>query len=653
MKNKLIYTLLLALSFLQFALAQKSYYYNRASKVPVETLQDKFVVITFDDKQDDLLKLGLLPSFRLEEVKGTRYHIALFGSSNAEGRAKLLPLLDGLKEKGLFVLPCYKDASGLELSSTIDINVKIKQAEDKAILEDYVRKNNLELVKQNRFMPLWYIVSIKSLKNGNTLEQANKMQETGLFASAYPVFTGNVQKEKASIILRFNPSYAINGAYKLRPQISFSIKAEGDVRIESQGLAQIDKEVDGKMMNYKLTYYERFKKESFDVKLYANKVQEFAISDEVLDGLTLSNCTDLEKLNLNHLPLSSLDCSTNRSLKVLVCRKLPLVELKLPKSSSLNYLECRDCSLRGLSLDDCKNLKILKCSMNKLSTLSLANNKALEVLDVNSNHLSNIDLSPIKNLKSLDLSNNPISNFDFSGLNSLQTLDCSGTLMEYMDISLLSKLERLVAEHNKSLKTIVFSKDGHKTESLKRARLSDNALEELDCSELDNLYAINCERNQLKNGACRRLVESLQNHTYPSPIINSKIRIIDTRFSKEGNLCYEDDVIIAQKKGWECYDYNGGGKETKFRGLARTVLDEGLMRRKLNVLVSPNPVSDRIGIEGSLPNAKVILTKLNGEKVFEGHCSKDGDLSFSVQIYANGFYLLKIGRQVTKIVIKK
>ncbi len=652
MKTKLMFILLVALSFLQFASAQKSFYYNGESKVPVETLQDKFVVITFDDKQDDLLKTGLLPSFKLESVKGVRYRISLFGSINSEDRVKLLPLLDRLKEKGLIVLPCYKDASGLELSSTIDINVKIKKAEDKAILEDYARKNNLEIVKQNGFMPLWYILSIKSIKNGNVLEQANKIKETALFASAFPVFTANVKKEEASISLLFDPSYAIKGDYKLRPQLHFSLKADGDVRIESQGLLQLDKEDNGKMTTYKLIYNEETIQKAFDVKIYA-KVKEFVIFDEVLVGLTLANCPDLERLDISSLPLSSLDCSANRKLKALVCRKLPLVELKLPKSSSLNYLECRDCSLKELPLEDFKNLKILKCSMNKLSALNLANNKNLEVLELNSNEFSSIDLSPIKNLKLLNLSNNPISNFDFSGLKSLESLFCSGTLMERMDISPLSKLERVVAEHNKFLKRIVFSQDGKKTENLQRARLSDNALEELDLSELDKLYAINCEQNQLKKGACRRLVESLQNHTYPSPVINSKIRIIDTKSSKEGNLCYEDDVIIAQKKGWECYDYNGGVKETKFRGLVRTALDETFMKNKLNALVSPNPVSDRIVIEGALPNSRVILINLNGEMVFEGYCSEKGDLYFSTQMYGNGLYLLKIGRQVHKILIQK
>ncbi len=188
MKTKLILTFIIICSFLQLASAQQTFYYSGGSKVTLHLLEDMFSVTTFDNKQLKALEVGILPSLKLKELNKVSYRVSVFKSNNSKERKALLKELNALKEKGLIVQPCYKDKSGLELISGINLNVKLKQTQDLAVLKDYASKHNMLIAKQYEAMPLWYMLSIQSIKNGNVVEQANKMYETGLFASASPDF---------------------------------------------------------------------------------------------------------------------------------------------------------------------------------------------------------------------------------------------------------------------------------------------------------------------------------------------------------------------------------------------------------------------------------------------------------------------------------
>ncbi len=180
-----------ALSLFQNLSAQKSYYYYQGAKNPLERLDDKLSIISFNDSQDALLQTKELNGLKEKEHKNSRYRITVLKSSE-----KLRALLDDFMKKGLIVQPCYKNKDGLELIPTIDINVKLKQAKDFDLLKEYARKNDMLIIKQYKNMPLWYLVAIKKSK---ILEQANKMYETGLFASASPNFISDARESISEI----------------------------------------------------------------------------------------------------------------------------------------------------------------------------------------------------------------------------------------------------------------------------------------------------------------------------------------------------------------------------------------------------------------------------------------------------------------------
>ncbi len=253
MKNKLILALLLAFALLQVASAQKTFYYSEKSKVPIETLQDKYAVITLNDKQYTSLEVGILPSLKIKEIKRSRYRVSLFGSNNSADRTKLIEVLNKLRQKGIMVQPCYKNKEDLELISTIDINVKLKKAQDISVLEEYAKKNGLEVIEQNPSMPLWYLISVTSSKNGNVLEQANKMYETNLFASVAPDFSFDAREkplllrtlEETKLLLYPNPATDFVKLEGLEAKVEVLLFSTTGVcvlraRADDQGLLSLD-----------------------------------------------------------------------------------------------------------------------------------------------------------------------------------------------------------------------------------------------------------------------------------------------------------------------------------------------------------------------------------------------------------------------------
>ena len=47
-------------------------------------------------------------------------------------------------------------------------------------------KNKTIVVRQDRFMPLWFVLSCTKLSNGNAMEMANRFYDTNLFQYAEP-----------------------------------------------------------------------------------------------------------------------------------------------------------------------------------------------------------------------------------------------------------------------------------------------------------------------------------------------------------------------------------------------------------------------------------------------------------------------------------
>jgi hypothetical protein len=94
-------------------------------------------------------------------------------------------------EKQYFELDTINDVTGaLYFKDGIRLSnffyVKLKSLSDTTLLQQEAEKENMVIVSQNEFMPLWFVASITANSRYNAMQAAAYFYETGLFQCAEP-----------------------------------------------------------------------------------------------------------------------------------------------------------------------------------------------------------------------------------------------------------------------------------------------------------------------------------------------------------------------------------------------------------------------------------------------------------------------------------
>lgn len=83
----------------------------------------------------------------------------------------------------------YYNRTGSSSIGTSNIfYVKLKEEKDAIILQKVALEKGAKIIRQNRFMPLWYRLEAKNNSQKTGLELSNEFYETGLFQSVDPAF---------------------------------------------------------------------------------------------------------------------------------------------------------------------------------------------------------------------------------------------------------------------------------------------------------------------------------------------------------------------------------------------------------------------------------------------------------------------------------
>ncbi|MBB6275914.1 T9SS type A sorting domain-containing protein [Porphyromonas circumdentaria] len=427
-----------------------------------------------------------------------------------------------------------------------------------------------------------------------------------------------------NITLKFDSSVVQGDSpYKFTRAIRMLIGAEDNVTIQSSGLKNLQAWKNGEWISYELKS-EDPQQAPFDIEIYG-KITSFEIADALITEMNVSNCPELKSLSYSTIPLNSINLSKNLLLEYLRCSTTKEGVLSLSNNKKLQYLDCSDCKLESLELKGLKELKFLDCSYNNLRELNLAEN--------------------IK-LQTLRCSNNPLSNLELSMLTELEGLTCSWTNLSSLDISRSKELEGVIITNNPQLTTLIVSSEVSKAEDLSQMDVSNNALRALDVTGLDKLFMIFCEGNKMDGEATSRFISSLPDHSYPHPIHNNKVRIIDTKSNSEGNVCYEDDVKVAWQKGWECEDYNGG-KPQRYEGSKPSA---GVAIEASTLEVFPNPTKKELQIRGAAPLAEITLFTSRGVVVMRTQCGSDGSTTLDLSQLPQGTYWVKVDQTVVSVI---
>lgn len=182
MCKKYILIILLFISY-SIGLIAQTYYYYKGEKIPLILNENKVCVNI--PKSKGIVINNLLKNINvLDKIRDEYFDISIIGQFDL---SKLSATDTWRKEAGSILLSsCYNTKDGIEVLSSPYLNVRLKKEQDIGLLLSYAEKYKLKIVKQDSFMPLWYILSISSETGENALDIANTLWESGAFAASAP-----------------------------------------------------------------------------------------------------------------------------------------------------------------------------------------------------------------------------------------------------------------------------------------------------------------------------------------------------------------------------------------------------------------------------------------------------------------------------------
>lgn len=193
MIRTIVFTVIL-LSGLNVAVAQEHYYWAYGKKHPLELYAEKHYVLMHGQNKASIAQgLGLTEQ-DITDLKPIIVSRTVNRSrSNISGEDNLYwgfvnRSIDKEKIKSsdiIYAAPSFM-VNGKEVSLSHYFYVKLKHEKDFKLLEDLAKQTKVEIVGNDSFMPLWYILSCDKNSKGNALEMANFFYETGHFSSAQP-----------------------------------------------------------------------------------------------------------------------------------------------------------------------------------------------------------------------------------------------------------------------------------------------------------------------------------------------------------------------------------------------------------------------------------------------------------------------------------
>ena len=185
--KKCFVMMLLIISCLMQTVAQTGYYY-KGKRIPL-SVNDSKVCISIP-KDSEITRERILANVKaLDNIADEYFDILIISQSEFNK----LTTLDSWKEdaKSIIITSGYSATDETEVFVTPYLNIRLKREQDTDLLTSYAEKYRLKIVKQDPFMPLWYILAITLDSDINALECANKIWESGKFAESVPDLSSN------------------------------------------------------------------------------------------------------------------------------------------------------------------------------------------------------------------------------------------------------------------------------------------------------------------------------------------------------------------------------------------------------------------------------------------------------------------------------
>ena len=165
------------------ATAQTDYYYYKGKKIPL-TLNDKKVCVSMSKDNKDVSERIRANVLVLDTIRDEAFETYIITRSDF---MKLNSRDFWEKDaKSVIVTSSYYTKNNKEVFASPYFYVKLKKEEDIDLLTSYAEKYRLEIVKQDSFMPLWYVLAVTKDCDIDVLECVNMLWESGDFAASEP-----------------------------------------------------------------------------------------------------------------------------------------------------------------------------------------------------------------------------------------------------------------------------------------------------------------------------------------------------------------------------------------------------------------------------------------------------------------------------------
>lgn len=259
-------------------------------------------------------------------------------------------------------------------------------------------------------------------------------------------------------------------------------------------------------------------------------LKSFTCGYNNISKLDLSNCLELSFLQIEGMPLISLNISNLKILTKIAYSESELKYLYARNCKNLETLNCSSNQLVTLDVSDCADLINLNCSSNQLTTLNMNNCTALGNLQCHNNRLTTLDVSSCPDLINLQCSNNQLTTLNINSCSALTNLYCYNNRLTTLNANNCTALKNLQCYSNQlttlqlnactALTDLNCSKNQLATLNTNECtaliimRCDDNQLTNMQVSNCSNLVNLNCRNNQL---LFSRLPLKIKYHYYYSP----------------------------------------------------------------------------------------------------------------------------------------
>jgi len=129
-----------------------------------------------------------IPEGLLSQTNQKRRFYTTLSFEESISEEDYLRKMDEIKnsDERIIVAPHFKNKYVDQIGISNFFYVKLKELRDTVLLKREAEKENAVIMWQNKFMPLWFTLSVTENTKYNSMELSNKLYESDLFQYAYP-----------------------------------------------------------------------------------------------------------------------------------------------------------------------------------------------------------------------------------------------------------------------------------------------------------------------------------------------------------------------------------------------------------------------------------------------------------------------------------